>query len=402
MIEFRATKGKALIKGNKFSIDLEHELVLASVSLDRSKDARICEILNGELDWSLYLRIATQHGVLPLCCQRLMTLAEYQIPPEETTHWKAALQANTQNNFRLAWKLVECVELLEKNGIECIILKGPVFALQAYGDLTLRQYSDLDILIHQIDFTKTYDLLVKSGYTPTLKFDKKQIKFKVRSDNHFSFTRQGDVFEVHWKIVGGGPPNPLPPEPIWEELSFVQVFDKDISCLSPNNTILFTCIHGAKHGWNQLKWIVDLAYLCQSFSEDAWTVILDIAKGKGIFRQVCLGLLLAEDLLGAVLPTRIHELIILDHHAQLLASQVKVNFFDNSSKPSHFDGYKFYMNTREQWQDRLLYIINLIFLPQSIDWLTISLPENLYFLYFLFRPIRLLYSYGRATISALS
>ena len=390
-----------MIRGDKSSPELEQELVLEAVSLDRSKDERICKILEGTLDWKLLLSIATQQGIFPLCCQRIMASAEKQIPPEEIKRWKELLKVNTQKNLRLTWKLINCVELLANNGIECVVLKGPIYAIQAYAALGLRQYTDLDILIHRIDFPKAYDLLEKSGYVPAFKLDKKLKEFEIRTDNHFLFYHQGDVFEVHCEIGQREINYPLRAELMWQDLSVVHIFDKDVYSLSVENTITYACLHGAMHSWNQLKWIVDLAYLCQSISEISWPTLMDHARCKGLFRQVCLGLLLAEALVDVELPLLVHNQIKTDRFAQVLASRVKTNLFTISNEPPLIADLKFYLRTRERWQDRLKLLLDVIFIPKQRDWLTVSLPENLFFLYYVFRPLRLLYRLGKLVFTIL-
>jgi hypothetical protein len=260
---------------------------------------------------------------------------------------------------------------------------------------------DLDILIHQIDFPKAYDLLVQAGYTPAFTLNNRQKKFEIRTYNHFQFNRQGDVFEVHWLITQQEFIFPLLTEQMWQEVRSINIFDKEIYSLSPENTILFSCLHGAKHGWKQIKWILDLAYLCQSFPENAWIILIEHAKHMGLYRQVCLGLLLTVDLVDAKLPGKVLDLINKDHHAQVLVTQVKAGLFKEPSKPSIFGDFLFYLRTRERWRDRLNNLLDLIFLPKQRDWITFSLPENLFFLYYFFRPLRLLYKLGKAVISAL-
>jgi hypothetical protein len=385
-------------KPKRLYLPPEQELILACISLARSKEKRIYEILEGSLDWSRLFEIAAQQGIFPLIHRKLMALAETQIPPEDKIHWQKTSEDITKRNLRLTWKLVQFVELLSDHEIECVILKGPAFALQAYGDITLRQFSDLDILIHENDFPRVYDLLLQFGYIPISKLGSKQQKFHVRTDNHFSFNRQGDEFEVHWKIAPQENIHPLTQEKMWQELDSVMVYDKEIHSLSSANTILYACLHGAKHSWKQLKWIVDLAYLGQPLSEQSWLALLGQAKQKGFFRQVCLGLLLAEDLVDVVLPAGVRDLVNTDHEALFMASQVKADMFTEPEKPSQFAGYKFYFKTRERWQDRLRYLIDMIFIPKNPDWLTISLPEDLFFLYYVFRPLRLLYIIGKVAL----
>jgi hypothetical protein len=390
-----------LIQKNNHGLSLEQELVLAAITLDQSKDDSLRAMIAATPDWSTFFDSASRHGVLPLCCQRIIHTAKGQLPTQVAEQCEKALRLNIQNNIRLAWKLVECVETLSESGIECIVLKGPVLALQAYGDLSSRQFSDLDILIHQDDFSKAYDLLLRSGYAPAADLDRKTREYQVRSDNQFTFNQHGFVIEIHWEIAPRIYAHPLNPEQMWQGLQSIKLLDKDINVLSSNSTILLLCLHGAKHGWKQLKWIIDLAYLGRTFSEDAWLTLLENAKTLGLFRQVCLGLLLAERLAGAQWPSKVHDLINTDYHAQHLAFKVEAGLFRHNNKTSLFEDHKFYVQTREHWQNKFFYLFHLIFVPRPRDWHTFSLPEHLYSLYFFYRPVRLFFKEAKSVIAGL-
>lgn len=155
-------------QSDKYQVDLEFNLMRACISLDQRRDKRIYEILDITINWSRFYILSTQHGIFPICCKQLLSLKDAHLPPEAILKWEEAFETNTQNNLRLSWKLIHCLELLSKNGIESIVLKGPVFAIQIYRDITLRQFSDLDILIHQTDFSKVYEILLQSGYIPSI------------------------------------------------------------------------------------------------------------------------------------------------------------------------------------------------------------------------------------------
>ena len=383
--------GEALINNPPATNHIELELVITCISLDPLKEMRIDQILENTLDWSKFMQIANQQGVLPICCQQIINLSDHRIQSDTIDSCNEIIRVNHQKNLRLAWKLVECVNLLADHGIEHVVLKGPIFAVQAYPNLSLRQFSDLDILIHPKDFPKVYDLLEASGYEPKQKFGGKQIKFQVWSDNQYSFYRQGDTFEIHWDVAPRENIDPWLSEQMWKEKCTVQVLDKRIGTLSLENTILFICLHGAKHGWKQLKWIVDLAYYYPLIPENSWSALLDYAKRNGLSRQLSLGLLLAEDLVGLTIPGNIHVLISSDPHAQELASKVSASLFRGAAQTSLMSDYLFYGSTRERRKDRFRYFIELIFVPKNPDWNTFQLPESLYCLYYLTRPIRLLY-----------
>lgn len=380
---------------------LEQELVLAAISLDQSGDDRLSKLLHSELEWSRLFEITIRHGIFPLFYTRIMPLAEKLIPSDELVRWNHTLNVSTQCNLRLAWKLVPCVDLLSENAVDSLVLKGPAYALQVYGELALRPYTDLDILIRPGEFSRVYDLLSQSGYTPGFTLDDKQRKFLLRTDNHLSFDKQGDMIEVHWGIAPRENIHPLTLDQIWQDLETIQVFEKQIQVPSLENSILYICMHGAKHAWKQLKWIVDLAYFCQSFSEDSMLQLLELAKRRGLKRQVGLGLQLAADLGNLRLTSKVRNLLDTDLNVQLLAHQVKTSIFNENQMLNVLEDYRFYFKTRERWQDRLIYLLDIYFLPKTPDWRLISLPENLYFLYYLIRQVRMLSLGVKAAATAL-
>ncbi len=188
---------------------------------------------------------------------------------------------------------------------------------------------------------------------------------------------------------------------MWQEAGCLQAFGTQIRTLSGENTILFTCLHGAKHGWRQLKWIADLAYACRSLSAIDWEALLNLAKARGLLRQVFLGLLLAEEFYAIGLPLNIRRIVQADRYAGQLAFQVINRLFARVNNPGLFADYGFYLRSRERFIDRAYYLYDMILLPKQIDWLTLPLPETMYPLYYIFRPLRLLYLMGRAAVSAL-
>jgi len=62
---------------------------------------------------------------------------------------------NAARNVFLTNKLFEILNLFKKNDILALPFKGPVLAESVYGDLSLRQFVDLDILVHNHDAIST-------------------------------------------------------------------------------------------------------------------------------------------------------------------------------------------------------------------------------------------------------
>lgn len=384
----------------RFDLPSREQLaLLAAVSLDPAADAS--RLLTPGLDWAQLEQAALQQGVFPLFFRAVRALGE-QVPPTAVKRCEGYAQALTHNNLRLAWKLVELAGLLNGAGIEFLVLKGPVMALQAYGDLALRPYTDLDILIRARDFARAYDLLLQSGYEPASKIDPMQRELWLRTDNHFPFTRQGDGIELHWDVAPRGNTHPLPPEFWWRDTARVEVLGQEVRTLSPENTILFTCLHGAKHAWRQLKWAADLAHLYRACQQLDWLALLERAKALGFHRQVCLGLILAEDLAGLALPAALRERARAEPGARALAEQARARLFFAGSPPGLLADYGFYRCSRERLSHRLFFLFDLFLAPKTPDWRTLELPARLYPLYYLFRPLRLLGLAVKAALAVLS
>ena len=80
--------------------------------------------------------------------------------------------------------------------------KGPALAVQLYGNVALRQFSDLDILVHPRDVLLARDLLLAEGYSPLPPLTEGQQAVLLRTQCNFPFTRESKrmIVELHWTV----------------------------------------------------------------------------------------------------------------------------------------------------------------------------------------------------------
>lgn len=356
-------------------------------------------IPNQPLNWEAVRRFATSQEVLPIIYQRLAEAAESTIPPDEWIQWKDKFKTNAYRNLRLSHKLVWIMEQLAQNQIQAIALKGPVLAIQGYGDLSLRSFMDLDILIHPEDFHNVYDILVKAGFIPELELTPVQQNWVVSSGYHLPFLHQNADIEIHWKIAEVGLLHPLKSDLFWHDLAVTPVLEEKINSLSLENSILLACLHGTKTGWDKLKWIADLASLIHANPDHDWSQLIENARRSGMKRLVCLGFLLAEEPGGVVFDDPTHALIHKDAKAEELAAQVRRQIGGEWAGPGQFGYIPFYLESRERLRDRLYFIFDQVFVPKQADWVRLPLPRQVFFFYYLFRPLRLLVKFSSKTIT---
>jgi hypothetical protein len=106
----------------------------------------------------------TRHGVIPLLYQSLSTTCPEAVPKTNLAQLRDYSHSNALHNLFLTKELLKLLNLFESHSIPAIPFKGPVLAVSAYGNLSLRQIGDLDILVRERDYHKAKELLLDQGH----------------------------------------------------------------------------------------------------------------------------------------------------------------------------------------------------------------------------------------------
>ncbi|MDD5368668.1 MAG: nucleotidyltransferase family protein [Anaerolineaceae bacterium] len=345
---------------------------------------------------------ALNEGILPLLYQSVQP----EIGPPTSLAWEgksseltALYKANAYRNLHLVTSLLHLVGLFSQLGIPYLAIKGPALAVQAYGDLSLRSFCDLDVLVNPADFPRVYALLVRSGFTPQFPLDPARQKWWARFDKEFPFQFHGETVEIHWQVADRGMLYPLSNHLFWTDPQPVDLLGCPVLTLSPENAIFYACLHGTIHEWSQLKWVADLAHLCHAFPSVDLLKLLDRARHTGFHRLVCTALQLAEEPGGAAFPPDVRAAFLSDPQAGRLADIIRerrnpTRLAETGERAPVNTG--FFVRTRERPLDRLVYFLDRIFTPRQADWELLRLPSALSPLYYLIRPFRLLSAYRPA------
>ena len=121
-------------------------LSCARTHVDLADAERIRAQTRVELDWKYLIRTACRHGVLPLIYRSLNTTCAAAVPNVPLNKLRTLFHTNARANLLTTGDLLKLLSMLEEHGIAAIPFKGPVLAASAYGDVSLRQYMDLDII----------------------------------------------------------------------------------------------------------------------------------------------------------------------------------------------------------------------------------------------------------------
>ena len=376
------------------------DLVLTCVgrrSLDTAAAERLRQLLAGELDWEYLLARADHHCLMPLLSFHLNAGPSSSVPPRVLSRLKHAAQENTRSSLFLAGELVKVLEFLEDNGIHAIPFKGPTLALQAYGDVALRQFADLDILVHKSDVLRAKQLLIRRGFKPMPELTATQQAALLRFDCAYNFNNgQGIVLDLHWGFVERHFSLQIDSNGLWNRLEPLTIGGRQLLTLSSEDLLLILCLHGFTHFWERLGWICDVGNLIDRQKDIDWQLVLQNAASFGMLRILSLGLLLAGDLFEAQLPPKVLKVVLRDHEVQRVAEQVQARLFTKSGiQRGLLDRAGLFLGMRERKRDKIRSCFSLIATPRTYDWMFLSLPDSLFFFYYLVRPLRLAGKYGR-------
>ena len=140
----------------------------------------------GDVDWEYLFQLARRHSVVPLVYVQLQQHASDLVPQQFLNKLKKHYFENSARNTLLTAELCRLINLFRDEGIEAIPYKGPVLALFAYGNLALRRFVDLDVIVKKSDVLKAREILLTSGYKPSkaLSLDQQEILLRTQHVTH--------------------------------------------------------------------------------------------------------------------------------------------------------------------------------------------------------------------------
>lgn len=105
-----------------------------------------------DIDWGYLYKILESHRVTSLIYLNLSNHFSESISESYLLKLKQHYIENTKKGLFLTSILFELLNHLNKIGIKTVYFKGPVLSYILYDDISIRQSSDLDILIDKKDF----------------------------------------------------------------------------------------------------------------------------------------------------------------------------------------------------------------------------------------------------------
>ena len=373
---------------------MANNLLLYIARRDTDPD-HLRSLIKHDLDWDYLIAVAYAHGLLPLLHKHITTNL---VPAQILSRLKRESVANSQNVLHLTARQLRVYKLFKENNVPVALFKGPLLAQMAYGEMSLRQAGDIDLLINRSDFTQARLLLESLGYEMTPQLTPAQLSSHLNNHCEIQFMRDEwlTVVDLHWDLAPRSFVFGVKTDEVMSRLQSVSLAGTTVETFGAEDLLLYQAMHGAKHLWRRLEWISCLAESVRATTEIDWGTLVDRAARAHATRILALGLRLVEAFSDVPVPSDVFASIDPDKTMQRMATQIRAQLFTTFGPAESTETNLYNLRIMDRKRDVLVSALRSIFVPTLPDWQSLALPASLHSLYYAYRPLRLSKVYSTA------
>ena len=369
---------------NNFSNELKLIFLLSQIHPSK-KELR--QLLQKGINETHFLDLAFANGVFPLVC-KVLNEHSIHLPNND---YKKTFQQTVTDNFYISAQLLHIIHLLKLRNISIIPIKGPLLSQHAYQDISLRAFSDLDILAKEEDLIDISNILIALGYKSEHDIAALHHPHILNQFSDISFTHQvsGLSIELHWKLLKSASAELAQVPNLFKNAIPIDFQNTSLLSLPLEEEFLYLCVHAAKHRFERVEWMNDLNRLYELYHETYdWDKILSIADKEGFTVPYLLGLYI-------LYKTYKRDIIHTKSRKHMFSK--KISRFYHKVLTLHTEGYvlkdkkqgirwkelSFSIALESRLDKKLKHVLHLAFPLYIDDILAVkNRPKYLYFLYY--------------------
>ncbi|MGH7916072.1 MAG: nucleotidyltransferase domain-containing protein, partial [Candidatus Binataceae bacterium] len=214
-------------------------------------------------DWNWFAQAVKCHQVAPQATSHISALGIANDDPALAALVRSC-QVNLLRNLVHLQELKRIAAAFNNAGIPLIAVKGPVLALLAYGDPLFRVFADLDLLVRERDLERI------AAPLGALDYRSENYNLTAIHSGHFNIVEAefrnpetAVMVDLHWRLsprhYAFGPDG----DKVFERAIAVDLEGAPVFALTPEDLIIYLCVHASRHGWPSLSQVCDVARLTQ-------------------------------------------------------------------------------------------------------------------------------------------
>lgn len=361
----------------------EAELVVCCAAQGAGADRRerLRQLAAAALDWETVMALAGRHAVIPLVYTQLAEAGiAYAAPASVVASLRQAFEQNAHSSLHLAAELTRIAQQFGSEGLPVIAYKGPVSAVELYGNLALRQFSDIDLLVDGTEVGRATAILAASGYLSILS-RAERVPLDADCERQLENADGSVTIDLHWDFAQPHLAIGSLPAAWRERTRQLEIAGVSITTFGLEDTALVLVIHGGKHYWERIAWVADLAALLFRNPGLDWEALLAAARAMRATNFLLLGATLAHSLCSAPVPAFVLEqaesAAVRKYARRILATYSSKRI----SEAGFLARWGYLLGIRENWSDKARSGLRFSLRPTTLEIQALDLPRRARFLY---------------------
>jgi hypothetical protein len=250
-------------------------------------------------DWNAIVAGARRHRVALFLLEGLQACGSPLVPDHTLADLRRMTVAAARRSLAQAAEAARLARAFADAGVRVLFLKGVVLSAQLHGDAIPRDARDIDLLADPDRFAAAEAALTAAGYRHIAQANTPRQDAAYRQalkDLQFVHATTGAQVELHHRLADNPHLLAIEFDALWDGREEARVGDTAVATLGRAQLALYLMVHGAGHAWERLIWLTDLvaALRASGAVEDA----LASAEAAGLGAAMQHAVLLAHDWLG--------------------------------------------------------------------------------------------------------
>lgn len=211
-------------------------------------------------DWDIALRGLARHGLIGLAAPILKR--ERVTPPEAQAAFEAHENAHAVAVLMRILEAVRIIRALEARRIRYLVIKGIPLSIQIHGDAASRGGRDIDIWVEPGRMSEAEAILGQLGYVlPIHAMRGGPIDGATPKESGWVHAESRILVELHDRLTDNRALLPWDFDTLWKTRETVLIGGQPAPTMARGRLSVYLAVHGAKHGWQRLMWLADMAAL---------------------------------------------------------------------------------------------------------------------------------------------
>lgn len=347
------------------------------------------KILGIGIDFERLFRLGEYHGVRPQLVESLYRMSWEAVPAATRDAFEGFARVHGARTLFVSHELCNVSEAFAKAGLQFATFKGPTLAALLHGDVSRREYVDVDIIVPRQQIDDAERLLGGLGYRAADGTRAYREAFLGHLRQYAFVNPDSDLtIDLHWHFSGSHVPFPLTPDALWRDLDTVPIGNRTLPTPSIENLALLLAGHGTKEAWRCLGWTCDFATLVARYPDLDWRRIHERARTNRCGDTILLACAMAQELAGTPVPGPLRRPLEKSSRVRTLVARLAGDLRQGLPDPSERENFSdFYLCERRI--DRIVGVLRLALTRTSSDHDAMKLPQALWPVYHATRPLRL-------------